>query len=261
MAQIERYAAGEFSWVDLLTPEIAAARAFYTGVFDWRAGEPAGPEGGGYTQLYCADRVVLGMVGMDQAERTTGMPASWTSYVSVVSADATAARAVELGAKLEMPPLDVFDMGRMALLADPDGARFAIWQPRSHIGATLRDEPVSLCWNELHTQHPERSQEFYAALFAWTFRATPGAAPGGYVEIFNGAKANGGMLPLPPAMPMPSCWVPYFAVSDCDASVRRIRAGGGQIHRPAEDIEPGRFAVASDPQGGLFCVIQLRDPR
>jgi predicted enzyme related to lactoylglutathione lyase len=164
MPEVTEYAPGTPSWVDLASPDPDASRRFYGGLFGWEATDP-GPveESGGYRMLQRDGRNVAGL-GPTQAE---GQPAVWTTYVSTDDADAIAARVREAGGQVIMEPFDVLGAGRMAVFADPTGAFISVWQPQSHHGADVVDEPGTLCWNELATRDVDAAKRFYAAVFAW----------------------------------------------------------------------------------------------
>ena len=152
MARLEKYSHGQFSWVDLMAPDAAAAKEFYGALFGWSHVDFPTDQGGVYTQFQSQELAVAGLGEMSEEMKAAGMPAFWNSYVTVGDADAIATKAEALGGKIIMPVMQVMAAGRMAFLADAEGAHFAIWQPQGHIGAHLVNEPVSLCWNELLTK-------------------------------------------------------------------------------------------------------------
>src|SRR4051794_8134845 len=173
---------------------------------------PAGP-GATYWVLRVGGRYVSGMSAMREEHLAAGAPPAWLSYVTVEEADATAARVGELGGAVTLPPFDVLDAGRMALLRDPQGAIFAIWQPRRHIGAELVNDPGAMVLNQLNTSDPERAAAFYAALFGWTVSQVA-SEPQAYWGIMNGPSLNGGIMALPPEAPAPPHWLVYFTSPD-----------------------------------------------
>lgn len=259
MARFDGFTPGQFSWVDLTTRDAGAALRFYEPLFGWSHIEERDERGRPYVQFTLHGLRAAGMGEMDDAIRRSGIPSVWSSYVTVKDANATAARAVELGGKLVMPPLDITSAGRMAILADPAGARFSLWQPREHAGAELVNEPNSFCWNELLSRDVDASAAFYVSLFGWTIVRTE--IPNEYWEIRLGDRLNGGILPWQPRMgAMPAHWGVYFSVRDCDETVKRIEELGGQLLYGPNDIGPGRFAVVADPLGAIFQVITLHDP-
>jgi predicted enzyme related to lactoylglutathione lyase len=163
-----------------------------------------------------------------------------------------------------MSPLDVASAGRMAIVTDPTGATFALWQAGGHIGARLVNDPGSLCLNQLNTGDPEQARGFYEGLFGWHF-VPVGTDEQPYWGIHNptadGEALNGGMMPLPPDATVPSHWLPYFTTADLDAAVARVEASAGTVLIPPMAIESGRIAEAMDPQGAVFALFEGRvDP-
>ncbi len=263
MARFDRYAPGQFSWVDLLAPDLEAAAKFYGAVFGWTAEATQEDGGARYVMLRKGGVDVAGMGAPTDEMKAAGVPPHWSSYVSVADADATEARARELGARIQLPVLDIQTdgqlLGRMAVLVDPGGAHLSVWQPGLHAGSGLANVPGSFCWNELCTRDVEGAVAFYEALFGW--KIGPGDDENGYRTIEQGGRLNGGILPWRPEMgDVPPSWSVYFAVEDCDASVARIQELGGQLYMGPVDIEPGRFAVVADPQGAVFNVMHVDNP-
>ena len=101
------------------------------------------------------------------------VPPHWNLYIAVESADAAAERAADLGATILEPPFDVQNFGRMAVIQDPAGAIFCVWQAKTHIGISVRDEPGSLCWADVNTSDPAKAAAFYSGLFGWITKASP----------------------------------------------------------------------------------------
>jgi predicted enzyme related to lactoylglutathione lyase len=154
------------------------------------------------------------------------------------------------------------DAGRMAVFSDPSGAVLSVWQPHNHQGAGLVNEPGTYAWSELIATDVEGALAFYPAVFGWGInRMPPAPDPVQYVEWKVGDRSVGGMMPKPPTIPaeVPAFWGVYFAVEDADRSVTVVTRLGGQIVVPPTDIEPGRFAVVSDPTGAIFNVMAMRE--
>jgi uncharacterized protein len=257
MTEFTRHEPGSFSWAELATTDAAAAKKFYTSLFGWTfVDSPAGPDMI-YTRLQLRGKDVGALYEQQKEQREQGVPPNWMSYVTVESADATAAKAKELGGTVMMQPFDVMELGRMAIIQDPTGAVFSIWQPRAHYGVQIRDEPASLCWNELNTRDTAGAQKFYTGLFGWKPKTDPA---GRYTEWRRGETSVGGMIAIQPEWgPMPPNWMPYFAVADCDATAKKAESLGGRTMMPPRDIpEVGRFAILRDPQGASFAVIKLK---
>jgi uncharacterized protein len=247
-------APGTPSWVDLGTPDINASKAFYSALFGWTAHAVEAPEAGGYTTFHLGgDKRVAGVGPLPNP----GPPPAWTTYVSVVDADATTAAATDAGGKVLMAPMDVLDQGRMALLQDPTGAVFGLWQPREHKGADVFNQPGSLSWNELSTRDVPAATRFYTSVFGWGAKTSEGPQP--YTEWQNDGRTVGGMMATPEQVPasVPPHWLVYFAVANCQATADRAVELGGQVQMATTTIPQGKFAVLSDPQGATFAVIAL----
>lgn len=190
-----------------------------------------------------------------------GVPPHWNSYVSAASAADIVAGAKAAGGAALMEAADVMGFGRMAVIQDPTGAVVGVWEPGSHIGAQLVNQPGALCWNELATRDAKKAAEFYTQVFGWEGRTQP-MGNGEYTTFYNGENMNAGMIQMTEQWgDIPPHWLVYFAVADCDSSTDNIKALGGNILMPPTDIPSvGRFAVAQDPQGAAFAIIQLSMP-
>ncbi len=261
MTKVTEHAPGTFSWVDLGTTDVEGAKKFYSKLFNWNfADMPAGEQGVySMAQLDGQEAAAAFQMGEDLLSR--GIPPHWTSYVTVVNAEESAAKAQKLGGTLLMEPFDVMDAGRMAVIQGPTGETFSIWEPKAHIGATVVNEPGSLNWNELATTDHEKAGAFYTKLFGWSsqLQEMPMTI---YTIFMNGERMNGGMLQMTEEWgDIPSHWMVYFAVEDCDASAEKAKELGGEITVPPTDIPPaGRFSVIKDPQGAVFSIIKLNNP-
>jgi predicted enzyme related to lactoylglutathione lyase len=237
--------------VDLSTPDAEGAKAFYGGLFGWAFRDDEIPGGGVYTMCFREGDAVAAIV--QQEER----PAHWNNYVSVESADETAAKAGQLGATLLEEPFDVMEFGRMAVFTDPDGAMLCLWEPRNHIGAGRVNDIGCMGWNDLQTRDPEAAGEFYGALFGW--ETEPIYADGRlvYTSIKNAGLQNGGFMPMPEEQgKAPSFWLPYFSVPSCDETVDEAKGAGGTLFAGPMDVPAGRFAVLGDPRGAAFAVFE-----
>lgn len=249
--QMDSYAPGVPSWVDIGVPDLEAAADFYRALFGWECPE-GDPEFGGYRVCTLNGRTVAGI-----GPATNPGPPYWSSYVNVAGTDDTVARAEAAGATVVVAPIDVGPAGRMAFFADPVGAVIGVWQAGEHPGAGVVNEPGAFCWSELLTTDVGRSIEFYGAVFGWTAETHEGEMP--YSEFSVAGRTIAGMMPIPPMAPpdMAPNWGVYFAVGDTDDAVARVEALGGSVLVAATDIEPGRFAVVADPAGAVFNVIAL----
>jgi predicted enzyme related to lactoylglutathione lyase len=250
------YAPGTPSWVELSSPDPAASAAFYHELMGWDATEPGPAESGGYQMFQQGEQNIAGLMGQMQE----GQPTAWATYVSVADAEETAKKVTAAGGSVIVAPMDVMDIGRMAVFADPGGAVFGVWQPLSFTGADLVNEPNSLCWNEVLTRDAAAEKQFYPAVFDWEpARPSFEGAPESYTVWQLGGKQIGGMMQMSdeffPAE-VPSHWSVCFAVADCDATVEKARALGAQIISEPMDMPIGRFAGMIDPQGAAFTIMQ-----
>lgn len=261
MQESVEYKPGTFCWVELATTDGEAAKKFYTQLFGWDfTDNPIGP-GLVYTMLKLNGKDVGALYTMPPEMTEKGIPPNWLSYVSVDSADESAAKAKSLGATLLKEPFDVFTAGRMAVIQDPTGAVFAIWQAGTQKGAGVFNVPNSVCWNELATKDATKAGEFYSGLFGWD-KNVQQMDQMAYTSFINGDRPAGGMYePTPEMGEIPPHWAVYFAVNDADATAARATELGGKICVPPSDIPGvGRFAMILDPQGAAFAVIKLEMP-
>jgi predicted enzyme related to lactoylglutathione lyase len=253
---MSEYAPGTPSWVELSTPDTDASAAFYAEVMGWTATEPGPAESGGYRMFQSDGKNVAGLMGQMQE----GQPTAWATYVSVADAADTAEKVRAAGGSVVVDPMDVMELGRMAVFADPTGAVFGVWQPRDFAGADVVNEPGSLCWNEVYTRDAEADKSFYPAVFGWDAgRPSFEGAPDSYTVWELGGHPVGGMMQMPEDMfppEVPAHWTVCFAVSDCDGTVAAARERGGTIVAEPFDMPLGRFAWLTDPQGATFTVMQ-----
>ena len=262
MSERKEYAPGTFCWIELGTSNTEAGKEFYAGLFDWAMEDVPMDAGGQYTLLRRSGKDVAGLYALNEDQRKQGVPPHWLSYVAVTDADASAARSKELGGTVLLDPFDVMTIGRMAVIQDPTGAVFAVWQSTGHVGAGIVNEPATLCWNELMTNDLEVAGRFYTELFGWSRQEKELDGSGKYTIFMNGDTPAGGMMQTSAdSGDVPSSWMAYFAVEDCDARSRAAKDLGGQVLVPPTDIPTvGRFSVVQDPQGAVFSMIRLEAP-
>jgi predicted enzyme related to lactoylglutathione lyase len=249
------HAPGTFSWVDLATVDAAAAKSFYTGLFGWETEDNDAGGGNVYTVCRLGGAAVCGLYEMTDDMRATGVPPSWTSHVTVAGADDVAARARELGGGAVDGAFDVLDAGRMAVLSDPQGAVFAVWEPRARIGAEHVNDVGCLCMNELATTDMDSARSFYEALFGWTTEmvdTAPSEPPMGLA--YNGGTLNASFGALDDGTP--PRWRPYFTVEAMEAAVARVRELGGSVAFGPAQIFDGWIAVVLDPQGAELALFE-----
>jgi hypothetical protein len=246
---------GLFGWVDLMTTDVPACKAFYGALFGWTSVDmPMGPDYA-YTQFHKDGKLVAGLGPMPPGGPE--MPVAWSSYVIVEDAEAILAAVPAAGGQVISPVMEIMSQGRMAMLADPSGAVVGVWQPQEHQGAELFNAPGSLTWNELQTRDLGSAMAFYSQVFGWTWSEGPDGS--GYqmasVPLPDAEpRMNCGAMTMPPGVPAeaPSFWAVYFAVEDCDTSLALAQSLGGSVFLPAMDMGPGRFGGVIDPTGGMF---------
>jgi uncharacterized protein len=271
------YIAGVPCWIDTNQPDPEAAGRFYRGLFGWEL-EDVMPEGS--PGVYLIGRIRGGDVAAVASVPEGAPPAAmWNTYVWVDSADEAAARVRAAGGAVISEPFDVLDAGRMAVVGDPEGAVFCVWQAKNHRGAQVVNEHGSLNFNGLATRDPEAAQAFYGAVFGWQALAlpagvmwtlpgygdhleesTPGLrdqmvqmdAPDGFIDV---------VAALDPIAPddneTPAHWSVTVGVDDADAIATKARELGGEVVAGPVDAPWTRTAVIKDPQGATFVASQF----
>jgi predicted enzyme related to lactoylglutathione lyase len=277
MPDRDEYIPGVPCWVDAQVPDPAAVLPFYEGLFGWTF-ENVMPEGSG--GVYDIGRIR----GRDAAA-IGGIPdgapprAVWSTYVAVTSADEAVAKVRDAGGAVMMDAFDVMDAGRMAVVADPEGAVFAVWQKKGSFGAGVVNEHGALNFNGLATRDPEAAEAFYNAVFGWKIipvgsqsmwilpgygdyleEKTPGlregmeqmGAPEGFIDVvaaINPIAADDANTP--------AHWAVTFGVDDAAATAAKAKELGGQVLEGPFDAPWTRLAVIQDPQGATFVAGQF----
>jgi uncharacterized protein len=247
------YIQGTPNWVDLQTTDQNAAKDFYARLFGWTYDDQPMPPDAVYSMAKLGEDNVAAIAPQSPELAAAGAPPMWNTYLAVDSADDAVAKVEAAGGQVAMAPFDVMEAGRMAFVLDPSGAAVAFWQAGQHIGASLVNEPGTIMWNELITTDPAAAAFYEQVLGLTTSVMDMGA---GEYTLF---EANGQMVggTIPPQMPgTPNHWHVYFAVADADAAAAKITELGGSILAEPFDTPVGRIAVASDPQGAMFSIIQ-----
>lgn len=247
MGSIRSFSPGTPAWIDFETVVgTTGAGRFYCSLFGWRVlawHRPIEDSRYGYW--------IFQQGGADIGGLSPGQQAVWTVYVSVTDVDETTQTVLDSGGTVLTRPFDVYDAGRLAVFADPEGARFAVWQARLHSGVDVMDEPNSFCGFELTCRDRGAAASFYRAVFGWR------AERAGFVrlEADGGGRAAG--LVSSDATPR---WLAQFAVADVDAMAARAVELGGAVKSPPIDLpgSQGRTATLADAEGALFGVRQSR---
>ncbi len=277
MAERDGYIPGVPCWIDTNQPDPESALPFYSGLFGWEFEDvmPQGSEG-----HYFIGRIRGGDVAaIGSTPEGTPPMAMWNTYIWVTNADETAERAREVGGTVVTAPFDVLDSGRMAVLTDPEGAAFCVWQPKSHKGAQVVNEHGSLNFNGLATRDRAAAEAFYGAVFGWRLLNLPSgpmwALPGygdhleeatpGLREQMAGMGAPEGFIDVVAALnpiavddsDAPAHWNVTFAVDDADATAAKASELGGEIVAGPFDAPWCRNVVVRDPQGATFIASQF----
>ena len=259
MGERMHYAPGTFCLVGLAAADPAHATRFYTSLFGWDSEELSAGEAGTYTILRRGGKEVAILYRQTPQARAAGASPHWTSYISVEDADATAARADELGgAAVFRKSFDVLQAGRVAAIRDPTGGIVSLWQPRSLIGAALVNAVGAWCWNELRTPDVERAKAFFGELLGWEYETDER----GYASIKNAGGLNGGMRgQTERERGTPPEWLPYFTVESVDDAAGQAERAGGRLLQQTTTAGPSRLVLIEDPQGAAFVAFEGRtDP-
>jgi uncharacterized protein len=273
MPERDRYMPGVPCWIDTSQPDPDGAVDFYGGLFGWEL-ESVMPPGapGKYFLARLRGRDVAAVSSLPEGAPPIAM---WDTYVAVASADETASKVREAGGVVVKEPFDVMDAGRMAVLTDPDGAVFCVWQAGRHIGARIVNEPGSVNFNDLHTRDLERAKTFYGAVFGWEtlelgggFQAWTLPGYGDFLELDDpDLRARLAELGGPTGFEdvvaslsriaddqpdVPPHWGVTFAIDDTDATARKAEELGGTVVVPPFDAPWVRMTVIADPWGATF---------
>lgn len=257
MANIDKHPAGSFCWMELGTTDHAGAKKFYTSLFGWSVNEfPLGP-GDMYTIFQLKGRDVAAAYTLRKDQRDQGASPHWMLYIGTASADPTATKAKEAGGKVLQPAFDVAENGRMAVLQDPTGGVFSVWQAKQTQGVGIANENNSFCWADLSTPDPERAAKFYSSLFGWQITKAPND-PSGYLHIKNGEHFIGGIPPTTDRDPKtPSHWLAYFMVADVEGTSKSASQLGAKILMQPRKLQGvGTWSVIGDPQGAVFALFK-----
>jgi predicted enzyme related to lactoylglutathione lyase len=241
---------GRFIWHELLTTDTAAAAAFYPRVVPWRTQPSSMP---GYTIWMAGQSQVGGLMALPAD--AAGTPPHWLIYIGTPNVDATAEHAQRLGARVVKPATDIPNVGRFAVLADPQGATFALYTPGPGGGASPAPGAGVFSWHELATTDVAGALRFYGELFGWTKGTGHDMGPMGVYQIFErfGSMVGGMCNVQGPATP-PS-WLSYVQVADSGRAVAAAKSAGGRLlHGPVEVPGGSWIALFMDPQGGAFAV-------
>ena len=249
---------GRFVWHELMTTDTDAAAAFYSKVVPWKTQDSGMPS---YTLWMAGKTQVGGLTGLPAAGADSGTPPHWIVYVATPDVDATVAEAQRLGGKVLKGATDIPNMGRYAVLTDPQGATFAVYSPPAPApdGAGPNGGPGEFTWHELATTDYAAAMSFYSELFGW--EKGPGhdmGAMGIYQLVVHGGAQVGGIYNLQ-APTTPPHWLSYVRVPDCTKATNAAKAAGGRVLNGPMEVPGGHWiTMMMDPQGGAFAVIEAK---
>lgn len=248
---------GRFMWYELMTADPAAAQGFYTKVIGWGTApfEGSNPP---YTMWMRGEAPIGGVMALPAEAKAMGASSQWLPYVGTPNVDETVAAASGLGAKVRVPPTDIPNVGRFAVVTDPQGATFALFKPGSDPGAEGTPQVGDFSWHELSTTDSTAAWAFYSQLFGWEKTQSMDMGPMGIYQMYGrGGRTYGGMMNAAPGAPVG--WLCYVQVANVAEVVEKTKAAGGRIvHGPTEVPGGDQIAVGIDPQGAGFAVHQKK---
>jgi predicted enzyme related to lactoylglutathione lyase len=243
---------GRFVWFDLMTTDAGKSQAFYEALFGWQIQEVP-MQGFTYRMIVCGPGAIGGIV------EEKAIPVShWMPYVGTPDVDASAETVTATGGSVCVPPTDIPQTGRFAVVSDPTGAYFSLFQalPGSEGADPDQMVPGRVCWTEVYTTDIDAAQDFYSGLLGWEPQKRDMGEAGMYHTQMLGDKMAAGMMKVP--MPgMPSCWAVYFFAPDLDAAGARAKElGATALHEGVPIPEVGRFSMFQDPAGAMFSLFE-----
>lgn len=246
---------GRFVWHELLTTDPKAALPFYTRIVGWKT-QPWDKDPS-YTVLLADSGPVGGVMTLPAEAKAVGAPPNWLSYIETPDLETTVDAAVKLGAQVLKPATGLPDVGRFAVLADPQGAVFAPFTPANRAQVNDPPRPGEFSWHELITTDHGSALRFYQELFGWEkHEAMNVGGPVGIYQIFGwDGKGMGGIYNKPKEMPAPPHWLPYAMVPDTQKAAATVTATGGKVLTGPMEVPGGDLIIVGlDPQGAAFAL-------
>jgi uncharacterized protein len=246
---------GRFVWHELMTTDPAAAESFYKTVIGWGTVRSDMP-GMEYTMWTAGERPIGGLMAMMPDAKAMGAPPNWLAYIEVPDADATVAQAQKLGGKVLVPAQTIEQVGRFAVLQDPQGAVFAVITSANPLSPETDPAPLEFSWHELGTSDLQGAIAFYEQLLGWKKMSEFDMGKMGVYHMFGRDRFTyGGMMTKPPEVPA-SYWLHYVHVADtADAAAERATKLGAKLMVGPMEVPGGdRVALLIDPQGAWFAV-------
>jgi predicted enzyme related to lactoylglutathione lyase len=250
---------GRWVWYDLMTTDPASAIPFYKDVVGWGTEEWQGPAP--YTMFTADHGPIGGAMQLPDEAQASGAPPHWIAYIGTDDTDAAVAKATSMGANTLVPPQDIPEIGRFAVLSDPQGAVFAVFSPEGEMPVPEGMPGVrEFSWHELMTTDHEAAFDFYSKLAGWNETSQFDMGEMGMYKMYGkGEVPYGGMFTKGADMPMPNAWIYYARVDDLDAALGRVKNGGGQVVNGPMEVPGGdRIAQCVDPQGAFFALHETK---
>jgi len=258
MTIVDKHEAGNVTWIDLMSGDPEGSRKFYGSLFDWTF-EVGGPETGHYGMCRLGGKNVAGIGGKPPGAQ---IPTAWTPYLATDDLDKTLAKVAEAGGAVMMPAMDVMDQGRMAIITDSTGGAIGLWQAKLHNGMQRVSEPGAFAWTELNTRDMKKAADFFVKVFGYEAKKLEG--PMEYTTLHHPGEKTpvAGLLQMDQNWPkeIPPHWMVYFAVTDVDATLDKVKSLGGKVCVPPFDSPYGRISVIEDAQGGMVSLIKPTQP-
>jgi predicted enzyme related to lactoylglutathione lyase len=251
---------GEFIWYELMTTHAEGACKFYGEVVGWQAADSGMPNMD-YRILSAGSVPVGGVLELSKEMLDGGVRPGWCGYVEVADVEATVDAVKAGGGSVHVPPSDIPDVGRFAMISDPQGVPIYVMHSTSPEESRAYDQAeIGHCaWNELSTPDPEAALDFYMPLFGWTRGETMAMGEAGDYQMFDAAgRSVGAVMKATPLGP-PPMWRFYFRVASLTEASARIREGGGSVlHGPQQVPGDDEILIAADPQGVMLAVVAKR---
>jgi len=252
---------GEFVWHDLATPDLDGATAFYSAVMGWTGEQMPGVDMA-YIGFDSAGKTVGGAMVLSDEMKQMGAPPNWTPCIATEDVDALCDKVGGLGGTVLNPPTEV-PGGRFALVQDPQGAVFEVYQAGDKNGEAEQVAEVpdgDFCWYDLNTTDWEGARAFYRELFGWSESGVMNDSPGGTYWMFksqSGDRTVGGMSDMAKMMQVPAHWLCYVSVPDLDGALEKVKELGGQVMNGPMEVPGGdRIAHCMDAQGAAIALHQ-----
>lgn len=245
----------DFVWYELMTADVEAAKTFYRHVIGWNVQDMPDMA---YTLFLAGDTHVGGVMALPEEVRSAGVPPHWIGYVAVEDVDASADRARTFGGSVHVPPRDIPNVGRFAMIADPQGAAITVFKSSNPADSSPANRTAlgHGGWHELFAADWEKAFSFYSDMFGWQKADTVDMGEMGKYQLFAvGEQPIGGMFNKPPFIPRPF-WLYYFNVDAINAAADRVKAAGGKIVNGPMEVPGGQWIVqCTDAQGAMFALV------